>query len=523
MPRSIYRVSNDLRWWGSDFIPRSIYPARNDFSTAGKHRRKKEMAPQCHLFFDYNLVFPAVETGVRDRVYTQGFNSLFLPVYFLHLQRSHLLRKSEESDESFRVVVIIEIAGCKGCEALIVEAVRGVCAGLNDVAFVEAEFDFAGHVLLSGLDEGLLRLAKRREPFSFIDKAGKLVADLVLDFVSLAIEDKFFELLVRFHEDRSAGGLIDAAGLDADYAVLYDVDDADAVLAAELVESADDIGNFHLLAVNALGNALFEGHGHIGDLVGSCHGSLAEDQKVIVVGHQGRILEFETFVADVPEVAVTAVTAVSGEGEVDPVLFAELDLRFTGVHCPLVAAPCGDDAKIRSQSLDAELEADLVVALSGRAVADRCSAFLAGDLYKFLGDQRTGHGGAQKVFVLIDSVGLDAGNDILLGELVIDIQDIQLGSAAVFCTLFEVIELFTLAAVDADTDDVKIVVLFEPRDDGCGIEAAAIGEDYFFFLFGHCEFLHFSIYIEFFVVSSSYICVLYNSIIGNAIGIMNII
>ena len=92
-------------------------------------------------------------------------------------------------------------------------------------------------------------------------------------------------------------------------------------------------------------------------------------------------------------------------------------------------------------------------------------------------------------------MGLYAGNDILLGELIIDIQNIQFGSSAVFCALFKVIEFLSLTAVNADTDDVKIIVFFEPRDDGSGIEAAAVGEDYFFFLFGHCEFLHFSIFI----------------------------
>ena len=47
----------------------------NDFSTAGKQYRKKEMASSCHLFFNYYYIFPAVETGVKDRVYTQGYST----------------------------------------------------------------------------------------------------------------------------------------------------------------------------------------------------------------------------------------------------------------------------------------------------------------------------------------------------------------------------------------------------------------------------------------------------------------
>ena len=34
---------------------------------------KKEMTPQCHLFFT-NLNFPVLETGVYDRVYAQVLN-----------------------------------------------------------------------------------------------------------------------------------------------------------------------------------------------------------------------------------------------------------------------------------------------------------------------------------------------------------------------------------------------------------------------------------------------------------------
>ena len=57
------------------------------------------------------------------------------------------------------------------------------------------------------------------------------------------------------HQDRSAGSLINAAGFHADNTVLYDIDDADAVLCAQLVQSADDVGNLHLYTVDALRNA----------------------------------------------------------------------------------------------------------------------------------------------------------------------------------------------------------------------------------------------------------------------------
>ena len=50
----------------------------------------------------------------------------------------------------------------------------------------------------------------------------------------------------------SAGSLINAAGFHADNTILYDIDDADSVLCAQLVQSADDVGNLHLYTVYAL-------------------------------------------------------------------------------------------------------------------------------------------------------------------------------------------------------------------------------------------------------------------------------
>ena len=72
---------------------------------------------------------------------------------------------------------------------------------------------------------------------------------------------------------------------------------------------------------------------------------------------------------------------------------AVFDLGFTGVHVPFVASPGSDDLDIGSQSLDAQLETDLVVTLTGSTVADSYSTFFSGNLYQLLGDQRSCHGG----------------------------------------------------------------------------------------------------------------------------------
>ena len=250
-------------------------------------------------------------------------------------------------------------------------------------------------------------------------------------------------------------------------------------------ELADDVGDFHGLAVQGLGNALLEGDGDVSDLIGSLHGSLAQDEEMVIVGSHCGILELEAFMADVPQVAVAAVAAVCREGQVNAVCLAVCDLGFTGIHVPLGASPCSDNVEVGSQSLDAQLKTNLVVALTGRAVADRGCAFLAGNLNKLFGNQGTCHGGAKEIFVFVNGVSLYAGNDIFIGKLIGNIDDIELLGTAVLCALFKVVQFFFLSAVDADADDIKTIILFQPGNDRCCVKTAAVCQNDFFLCSSH--------------------------------------
>ena len=292
--------------------------------------------------------------------------------------------KASMSTYSDAAFIVLSRAGGEGSDGLIVQGIGRSSTCLDDVSFVEFEFHFAGYVFLGLLDEGLHCFTQRSEPFSFIYDLSKLVAHVKLHGGGLAVKDQLFKLLMRLVQDGSAGSLINAAGFHADNAVFHDVHDADAVLAAQLVELADDIGNLHLLAVDGGGSAFFKSHGYIFGFIGRLFRSGAENQKMIIIGLVGRILKLQSFMTDVPQVAVTAVAGIRGEGKVDAMSLAVFDFRFTGIHGPLVASPGSDDFNVRSQSLDAELEADLVISLSGSAVADGDCAFLAGDFYQLL-------------------------------------------------------------------------------------------------------------------------------------------
>ena len=110
--------------------------------------------------------------------------------------------------------------------------------------------------------------------------------------------------------------------------------------------------------------------------------------------------------ADVPDVPVTAVGGVCGEGKMDAVCLAVFDFGFTGIHFPLVTSPGSDDFDVGSQSLDTKLKTNLVVTFSGCTVADSDSSFLLCNLNKTACDNRTRMGSSQKVFALIHSACL---------------------------------------------------------------------------------------------------------------------
>ena len=136
---------------------------------------------------------------------------------------------------------------------------------------------------------------------------------------------------------------------------------------------------------------------------------------------------------------------------------AVIDLCLTGIHLPFVITPGSNDLNVGSQCLDAKLETDLVISLSGRTVTDGNCVFFSGDLNQLLCDTGTCHGGSQQIFVLVNSAAHDAGNDVVLCEFIGDVLNVQFGSTGELCALLQSVQLFLLSAVDAAADDFVII------------------------------------------------------------------
>mmetsp|Transcript_29318 Transcript_29318/g.74304 ORF Transcript_29318/g.74304 Transcript_29318/m.74304 type:complete len:216 (-) Transcript_29318:717-1364(-) len=111
----------------------------------------------------------------------------------------------------------------------------------HDIAPVEAKAHLAAHVLLSEVERVLEELHLGGEPEAVVAKLGVLEGEPVTNAQHLAVQGECLDVEVSLAEDGAARRLVDATRLDADVAVLDNVDAPDSVGAAEDVEHLQDL------------------------------------------------------------------------------------------------------------------------------------------------------------------------------------------------------------------------------------------------------------------------------------------
>src|SRR6185312_14316177 len=170
-------------------------------------------------------------------------------------------------DEALRILLVVDLIGLEGDIVLTIEAALGFASDHADAALEQLEAHRAADVLLALVDGRLQHLALGREPESEIDELGIARHEIVFEMRGAAIERDALHAAVRREQDGAARGLIDAARLHADEAVLDEIEPADAVLAAMLVELGQELGRRQRRAVDRDGIALLEPDLDIGRLV----------------------------------------------------------------------------------------------------------------------------------------------------------------------------------------------------------------------------------------------------------------
>ena len=163
----------------------------------------------------------------------------------------------------------------------------------------------------------------------------------------------------------------------------------------------------------------------------------------------------------------------------------ERDQRGAAGQIPF--APWRDHLDIGGERVIAEFEADLVVALAGRAVADRIGIHLTRNLDLALGDQRPRDRRAEQVQPFVERIGAHHREHEVAHEFLAQIVDEdvfgldahQLGLGA------RGLEFLALPQIGGEGDDLASVILLEPFEDDAGVEAARIGKDDLVDFVGH--------------------------------------
>ena len=108
--------------------------------------------------------------------------------------------------------------------------------------------------------------------------------------------------------------------------------------------------------------------------------------------------------------------------------------------------------------------------------------FLAGDVHQSLGNEGPGNGSAEQVAAFVDGCATHHGKDKIFGHLFAQVNHIGFGSAGFKCLFFHAGEIFRLAQIGGDGNDLAFVGLNKPFQDNRCIKPAGVGENNFFYV-----------------------------------------
>ena len=400
----------------------------------------------------------------------------------MHLRRD-FQAQGVQPDEAGGVVLVVGLGrvGFHRGDVRVVEAHRGFAAADHDVALVKFHAHGAGDVLLDLLDVGLQREAFGRIPEAVVNQLGIFRDERVALVHDFAVHRERFHLAMREMQNRAAGRLIHAARFHADETVLHHVHAADAVFAADLVQRLHHAERIELLAVHrdaiALHEIEFDELRFVRRVFGQ-HGERGEITAILqIVGIKPRVFENAGLVGDVQEVAVHRIRFLGAGLHGNLVLGAVINHLLPAGKFAAIAfvAPRRDDLQIRRERGGGEFEADLVVALAGRAVRDGVGFFLLGDFHHALGDERARDAGAEKILAFVNRAGAGCiGINEVAREFLLQIINVNFGRAGLDGFGFEAVEFLFLPDVGAEADHLGVVFFLDPGHQHRGVESAGV-------------------------------------------------
>lgn len=299
-----------------------------------------------------------------------------------------------------------------------------------ELALVDTATNLAVDSLLGG-DNGVLEeLPLGREVEAVVENLGVADSDeLVTESTDLTVQDKTLKINVSGAEDGQAGSLVAATGLDANEAVLDNVDTADTVLTGNGVGSEEEIHGLGVGAGGSLeldGDTLLEGDGEVLGGVGGVGGVDSELPHVLGRSDIG-ILEDTGLVGAVGHVLIHRPWLGLGLGDWDTLLCSVVEEVVAALEAlvELGHPPWSNNLNVGLQGIVAKLETDLVVTLASAAVRDGKAALLLGNGNLTASNDGTGERGTKEVDVLVDGIALDGGEAKLLDELLLEVNNVN--------------------------------------------------------------------------------------------------
>ncbi len=289
---------------------------------------------------------------------------------------------------------------------------------------------------------------------------------------------------MRLEHDGAAGGFVAATSLHAHVAVFHDVDTADTVVAAHLVQIGQYLRRGHVLAVDGNDIALTVGQFDVGRGVGGVFRGNAPAPHVFFVLGPG-VFQYAAFIRDVQQVGVHGVRgllAVTLNGDV--VLFSVGQQLLAGHQVPL--APWRNHFYARLKRIGTQLETHLVVALAGGTVGDGIGTGFVGNFNQALGDQRTGDGSTQQVLAFINGVGAEHRENKVAHKFFTQVVDVDFLDTQRFGLGTGRLDLLALTQVSGEGNDFALVLVLQPLEDYRGIQATGIGQNHLFDI-GHAS------------------------------------
>src|SRR6185437_15539647 len=389
-----------------------------------------------------------------------------------------------ELDETSRVPLIVDLVFLEGDVREAIEALRRFAPDDPRRTLVELQPYRALDMFLALVDQRLEHLALGREPEAVIDQLGIARHQLVLQMRGVAVERDAFDAAMRGMEDGAARRLVNAARLHADEAVLDQIEPADAMLAAELVEPRQQRRRRQRLAVDRNRVTVLELDLDIFRLVGR---GLGRDAAAIdeLLGLDPRVFEHFAFGRNVQQVGV------GRERRLAALVARDRNLMFLGVldqfgpRGQIPFAPRRDHLDVGLQRVIGQLEPNLIVAFAGRAMRHRVGADLLRDLDLALGDQRPRDRGAEEILPLIQRVGAEHREDVVAHESLAQIFDKDLRHAHCLGLVARRRKFLALPNIGGKGYDFGLIGLLQPAQNHRRVEAAGIGQNDLFYVVAH--------------------------------------